>query len=518
MEVKYNTEVREGIKRGVDALANAVKVTLGPKGRNVIIDKGDLPPHITKDGVTVADAFSLEDRLENMGARMVKEVAKKSATLAGDGTTTATVLAQAIVNEGLKLIAAGFNPLDIKNGIDKTVKVIVEELERISIKIDYNSAMLKQVAIISANNDIETGELVADAFNRVGEQGVISVEESKGNVTYVDVVNGMQFDRGLISHFFSTDAKKVLVKMDDPLMVIVDKKLSKVDEVMDIIEPLAKSGKNIIIIAEDVDGQALQTLTLNKLRAGLKIAAIKAPGFGNERKELLTDIATLVGSKVLGKNSTFGPEYVGSCSSIDATERNTVIIGGKGSIESIEKRIDYLKKELDQPTTFEKDRILKRIAKLSGGVAVIYVGASSELEMKEKKDRIDDAKEAVLSALQEGIVSGGGLALLNCRSLPVIFEPNTTEGLGASLLMKAIEAPFRTICENAGVSADVKLEGVVCRPEGTGYNAKTNEYVLMIDEGIIDPKKVTRVALESAASVAGTILTTECALIRNKLG
>jgi len=518
--IKFNTEARNGLKDGVDALANAVKVTLGPKGRNVIISKFFGGPQVTKDGVTVAKEIELEDPLENMGAQMVKEVASKTNDLAGDGTTTATVLAQAIIHEGLKNVAAGANPMDLKRGIDKAVSVIVANLHEQSITIGDSLDRLKQVASISANNDAEIGDLIANAFTKVGKEGVITVEEAKGMETYVDVVEGMQFDRGFLSPYFVTNPDKMSAELENPYILIVDRKISNMKDLLPILEPVAQTGKGLLIVAEDVDGEALATLVVNKLRGGLKIAAVKAPGFGARRKDMLEDLAILTGATVISEEKgvtldDVSIDMLGHASSVSVDKDNTTIINGSGDQDKLNARIIQIKGQIEtMESAYETERLQERLAKLAGGVAVLYVGAASEVEMREKKDRVDDALAATKAAVEEGVVAGGGVALLRAGLiLEGLVSPTPDESVGIGIIAKAILAPFKTICENAGVSADVKLDGVLSRPSGTGYDAKDDAYVEMFDAGIIDPCKVTRVALENAASVSGMILTTECALV-----
>ena len=520
-EIKFNIEARNGLKNGVDALANAVKVTLGPKGRNVVISKSYGRPQVTKDGVTVAKEVELEDPLENMGAQMVKEVASRTNDLAGDGTTTATVLAQAIVSEGLKNVAAGANPMDLKRGIDKAVSTIVDHLADNTIPVDKSSDMIRQVASISANNDHVIGNLIAAAFEKVGKEGVITVEEAKGMETYVDVVEGMQFDRGYLSPYFVTNQEKMSVDLENPYILIVNKKISVMNDLLPVLELVAQSGKPLLIIAEDVDGEALATLVVNKLRGGLKIAAVKAPGFGERRKGMLEDIAVLTGGTVISEESGVALEnatldLLGKAETITVDKENTTIVNGSGDADYIEERVLNIKFQIDTcESEYDKELLQQRLAKLAGGVAVLYVGAASEVEMREKKDRVDDALAATKAAVEEGVVIGGGVELLKASKI-LIYETNfNDESTGVDIVARALRSPFRTICENAGVSADVKMESVLSRGDGFGYNAKTDEYVDMLDAGIIDPKKVTRIALENAASVAGMILTTECALIQS---
>jgi chaperonin GroEL len=519
-DIKFDIEARDGLKRGVDALANAVKVTLGPKGRNVIISKSFGAPTVTKDGVSVAKEIELENELENMGAQMVKEVASKTNDLAGDGTTTATVLAQAIVKEGLKNVAAGANPMDLKRGIDKAVSAIVSDLDKQAKKVGNSSEKIKQIAAISANNDNTIGELIATAFTKVGKEGVITVEEAKGMETYVDVVEGMQFDRGYLSPYFVTDADKMIADLENPYILLFDKKISNLQEILPILEPVSQSGRPLLIIAEDVDGQALATLVVNKLRGGLKIAAVKAPGFGDRRKAMLEDIAILTGGTVISEERGFSLEnatldLLGTAETITVDKDNTTIVNGSGDASTIKARVNQIKTQIETTTSdYDKEKLQERLAKLAGGVAVLYVGAASEVEMKEKKDRVDDALHATRAAVEEGIVAGGGVALVRAKK---VLEKITTENLdkttGVQIINRAIEAPLRIIVDNAGGEGSVVLNKILEGKKDFGYDAKSDEYVDMLEAGIIDPKKVTRVALENAASVAGMILTTECALI-----
>ncbi|SOS47506.1 chaperone Hsp60, peptide-dependent ATPase, heat shock protein [Tenacibaculum dicentrarchi] len=519
-DIKFDVDARNGLKRGVDALANAVKVTLGPKGRNVIISKAFGAPHVTKDGVTVAKEIELEDSLENMGAQMVKEVASKTNDLAGDGTTTATVLAQAIVKEGLKNVAAGANPMDLKRGIDKAVIAITEDLAKQSKEVGDSSEKIQQVASISANNDKVIGDLIATAFGKVGKEGVITVEEAKGMETYVDVVEGMQFDRGYLSPYFVTDADKMIATLENPYILLFDKKISNLQEILPILEPVSQAGRPLLIIAEDVDGQALATLVVNKLRGGLKIAAVKAPGFGDRRKAMLEDIAILTGGTVISEERGFSLEnatldLLGTAETVTIDKDNTTVVNGAGDDTQIKARVNQIKAQIETTTSdYDKEKLQERLAKLSGGVAVLYVGAASEVEMKEKKDRVDDALHATRAAVEEGIVAGGGVALVRAKKvLKAITTENLDETTGIQIVYKAIEAPLRTIVENAGGEGSVVINKVLEGKKGFGYDAKSEAYVDMLEAGIIDPKKVTRVALENAASVAGMILTTECALI-----
>jgi len=519
-DIKFDSDARDGLKRGVDALANAVKVTLGPKGRNVIISKSFGSPTVTKDGVSVAKEVELDDELENMGAQMVKEVASKTNDLAGDGTTTATVLAQAIVKEGIKNVAAGANPMDLKRGIDKAVQAIIIDLEKQAQKVGNSSEKIKQVAAISANNDNTIGDLIATAFEKVGKEGVITVEEAKGMETYVDVVEGMQFDRGYLSPYFVTDADKMIADLENPYILLFDKKISNLNEILPILEPVAQSSRPLLIIAEDVDGQALATLVVNKLRGGLKIAAVKAPGFGDRRKAMLEDIAILTGGTVISEERGFSLEnatldLLGTAETITIDKDNSTIVNGNGDAEAIKARVNQIKAQIETTTSdYDKEKLQERLAKLAGGVAVLYVGAASEVEMKEKKDRVDDALHATRAAVEEGIVAGGGVALVRTKkTLEKIATDNLDETTGVQIVNKAIEAPLRTIVENAGGEGSVVINKVLEGNKNFGYDAKSETYVDMLEAGIIDPKKVTRVALENAASVSGMILTTECALI-----
>jgi len=520
-DIKFDIDAREGLKRGVDALANAVKVTLGPRGRNVIISKSFGSPQVTKDGVTVAKEIELEDALENMGAQMVKEVASKTNDLAGDGTTTATVLAQAIVKEGLKNVASGANPMDLKRGIDKAVAKIVEHLAKQAKEVGSSSEKIKQVASISANNDDTIGELIAQAFEKVGKEGVITVEEAKGTDTYVDVVEGMQFDRGYLSPYFVTDSEKMVAELDHPYILLYDKKISTMKDLLPVLEPVAQSGKPLLIIAEDIDGEALATLVVNKLRGTLRIAAVKAPGFGDRRKAMLEDIAILTGGTVIAEERGFTLEnatidMLGTAERVSIDKDNTTIVNGAGKSDDIKARVAQIKAQIENTSSdYDREKLQERLAKLSGGVAVLYIGAASEVEMKEKKDRVDDALHATRAAVEEGIVAGGGIALIRAKNVLGKLKPlNADEETGIKIILKALEAPLRTIVENAGVEGSVIVARVLeASRDAYGYNAKTGTYTDMFKAGIIDPKKVTRVALENAASVAGMILTTECALV-----
>ncbi|MBK42889.1 MAG: chaperonin GroEL [Flavobacteriaceae bacterium] len=522
-DIKFDIDARDGLKKGVDALANAVKVTLGPKGRNVIVSKSFGAPQVTKDGVSVAKEIELEDALENMGAQMVKEVASKTNDLAGDGTTTATVLAQAIVKEGLKNVAAGANPMDLKKGIDKAVQSIVTDLEKQAKKVGNSNEKIMQIASVSANNDLSIGELISKAFEKVGKEGVITVEEAKGTDTYVDVVEGMQFDRGYLSPYFVTDSDKMIADLENPYILLFDKKISNLQEILPILEPIAQSGRPLLIIAEDVEGQALATLVVNKLRGGLKIAAVKAPGFGDRRKAMLEDIAILTGATVISEERGFSLEntdleMLGSAETVTIDKDNTTIVNGSGKAPDIKARVNQIKNQIETTTSdYDKEKLQERLAKLAGGVAVLYVGAASEVEMKEKKDRVDDALHATRAAVEEGIVAGGGVALVRAqKSLDKIKDLNDDELTGVQIVLRAVEEPLRTIVDNAGGEGSVVINKVIEGSGDFGYDAKADKYVDMLKAGIIDPKKVTRVALENAASVAGMILTTECALTEIK--
>ena len=519
-DIIFDIDSRDGLKRGVDALANAVKVTLGPKGRNVVIGKAFGGPQITKDGVTVAKEIELEDPHENMGAQMVKEVASKTNDLAGDGTTTATVLAQAIVKEGLKNVAAGANPLDLKHGIDKAVEVIIADLQDQSQLVGSKLDKIKQVASISANNDESVGNLIAEAFDKVGKEGVITVEEAKGTETHVDIVEGMQFDRGYLSPYFVTDSEKMVADLESPYILLYDKKISTMKDLLPVLEPVAQSGKPLLIIAEDIDGEALATLVVNKLRGSLKIAAVKAPGFGDRRKAMLEDIAILTGGTVVAEERGFTLEnatidMLGTAERVSIDKDNTTVVNGAGDSDTIKARVSQIKSQIETTTSdYDKEKLQERLAKLAGGVAVLYVGAASEVEMKEKKDRVDDALHATRAAVEEGIIAGGGVALVrSIQKLVDIKTDNQDEATGVKIVARAIEEPLRQIAENAGNEGSVIVSKVLEGKDDFGFNAKTEEFVHMHKAGIIDPTKVTRIALENAASVAGMILTTECALV-----
>ncbi|MBK6951742.1 MAG: chaperonin GroEL [Crocinitomicaceae bacterium] len=518
-EILFNVDARDRLKRGVDALANAVKITLGPKGRNVIIGKKFGAPMITKDGVSVAKEIDLKDPVENMGAQIVKEVASKTADIAGDGTTTATVLAQAIITGGLKNLAAGANPMDLKRGIDKAVELVVQTLKKNSQEIGSNNDKIKQVATISANNDEFVGGLIAEAMAKVGNEGVITVEEAKGTTTEVKTVEGMQFDRGYLSPYFVTNAEKMIVEMDNPYILIYDKKISNIQELLPVLEPVAQSGRPLLIIAEDVDGNALATLVINRLKAGLKIAAVKAPGFGDRRKAMLEDIAILTGGTVISEETGLTLEnanisMLGTCSKIDIDKDNTTIVNGNGSKENIKSRIGQIKAQVESTTSdYDKEKLQERLAKLSGGVAVLYVGAATEVEMKEKKDRVDDALSATRAAVQEGIVAGGGVALI--RTIPALDKlkgDNEDETTGILIVKRAIEEPLRQIVLNAGGEGAVVVQKVSEGKGNYGYNARTEVYEDLFEAGVIDPTKVTRIAIENAASIASMFLTTECVI------
>lgn len=517
--IKFESDARDGLKRGVDALANAVKVTLGPKGRNVVIDKKFGSPQITKDGVTVAKEIELKDPIENMGAQMVKEVASKTSDLAGDGTTTATVLAQAIISAGLKNVTAGANPMDLKRGIDKAVKAVVESLKSMSTAVGDDNKKIEQVATISANNDPEIGKLIAEAMAKVSKEGVITVEEAKGTDTYVEVVEGMQFDRGYLSAYFVTNTDKMEVEAESPYILIYDKKISGMKELLPILEKVVQTGRHLVIIAEDVDGEALTTLVVNKIRGALKISAVKAPGFGDRRKAMLEDIAVLTGGIVISEERGFKLEnadltYLGTAERLVIDKDNTTIINGSGKKEDITARINQIKAQIETTTSdYDKEKLQERLAKLAGGVAVLYIGAASEIEMKEKKDRVDDALHATRAAVEEGIIPGGGVGYI--RSLDVLKDIKTInedEKTGVNIIRRALEEPLRQIIANAGEEASVIIQDVRKGKGTAGYNALTGKHADMFADGIIDPTKVARVALENAASVAGMLLTTECVL------
>ena len=517
-EIKFDIESRDALKRGVDALANAVKVTLGPKGRNVVIEKSFGAPHVTKDGVSVAKEIELEDRVENMGAQMVKEVASKTNDIAGDGTTTATVLAQAIVREGLKNVAAGANPMDLKRGIDKAVKAVVENLKSQSQEVGNESEKIKQVASVSANNDETIGALIAEAFGKVGKEGVITVEEAKGIDTTVDVVEGMQFDRGYQSPYFVTNPEKMIAELENPYILLVEKKISSMKDLLPILEPVAQSGKALLIICEEVEGEALATLVVNKLRGSLKIAAVKAPGFGDRRKALLEDIAILTGGTVISEERGFTMEnatleMLGTAEKVTIDKDNTTLVNGAGDESLIKGRVNQIKAQMETTTSdYDREKLQERLAKLAGGVAVLYIGAASEIEMKEKKDRVDDALHATRAAVEEGIVAGGGVALVRAIKAIEVEGINQDENTGIKIIKRAIEEPLRQIVTNAGGEGSVVVAKVAEGSGDFGFDAKSDQYVQMFEAGIIDPTKVVRVALENAASVAGMLLTTECVI------
>jgi chaperonin GroEL len=516
--IYFDIEARNKMKKGVDTLANAVKVTLGPKGRNVVIEKKFGAPQVTKDGVTVAKEIELEEPIENMGAQMVKEVASKTADIAGDGTTTATVLAQSIISEGLKMVAAGANPMDLKRGIDKAVSLVVDNLKTQSQTVGSDSKKIQQVATISANNDETIGKLIAEAFGAVGKEGVITVEEAKGTDTYVDTVEGMQFDRGYISPYFVTNSEKMNVELQNPYILIFDKKISAMKDILHILEKVAQSGRPLLIIAEDLEGEALATLVVNKMRGTLKVAAVKAPGFGDRRKEMLTDIATLTNGQVISEelgNKLDGVDLtsLGQAASVTIDKDNTTIVGGKGSKEKIKQRINQIKGQIENTTSeYDKEKLQERLAKLAGGVAVLYVGAATEVEMKEKKDRVDDALHATRAAVEEGIVPGGGVAYIRAVSVleAKIKGQIADEQTGMAIVRHALEAPLRTLTNNAGIDGSIVIQKVKEGKADYGFNARTEEYENLFKAGVIDPTKVSRVALENAASIAGLLLTTEC--------
>ena len=522
-DIKYNWEAREGLKKGVDALANAVKVTLGPKGRNVIIDKKFGAPQITKDGVTVAKEIELQEPIENMGAQMVKEVASKTNDQAGDGTTTATVLAQAIFNTGLKNVTAGANPMDLKRGIDKAVAKVVENLKAQSVEINDSHEKIEQVATISANNDSAVGKVIAEAMQKVKKEGVITIEEAKGTDTYVKVVEGMQFDRGYISPYFVTDTEKMEAVYDTPYILIYDKKISNMKEFLPILEKVVQTGRPMLIISEDVDSEALATLVVNRLRGGLKIVAVKAPGFGDRRKEMLEDIAILTGGTVISEEKGYKLEdatleMLGTAEKITVDKENTTIVSGKGDKKAIAARIAMIKSQIEKTTSdYDREKLQERLAKMAGGVAVIYVGAASEVEMKEKKDRFDDALHATRAAIEEGIIPGGGVAYIrSIAGMKGLKGENEDQQIGIDIVRRALEEPLRQIAANAGKEGSVIVNAVAKGKGDYGYNARTDEYQHMIEAGVIDPTKVSRVALENAASIAGMLLTTECVLAEIK--
>jgi chaperonin GroEL len=522
-DIKFDIEARDKLKKGVDALANAVRVTLGPRGRNVVLQKSFGAPHVTKDGVSVAKEIELEDTIENLGAQMVKEVASKTNDVAGDGTTTATVLAQAIVREGLKNVAAGANPMDLKRGIDRAVETAVMDLRRQSQEVEVGSQKIKQVASISANNDEKTGELIADAFKKVGKEGVITVEEAKGTDTEVKVVEGMQFDRGYQSPYFVTNTEKMITELDNPYILLCDKKISVMKDLLPILDPIAQSGNPLLIIAEEVDGEALATLVVNKIRGTIKVAAVKSPGFGDRRKVILEDIAILTGGIVICEETGTKLEdakldMLGRADRVTIDKDNTIIVNGSGNKKNIIARVNQIKAQIDSTTSdYDKEKLQERLAKLAGGVAVLYVGAASEVEMKEKKDRVDDALHATRAAVEEGIVAGGGVALVrSINSLKKLKGDNIDQDTGIQIVIRSLEEPLRQIVANAGEEGSVIVAKVAEGKYDFGYDAKEGTYKNMISAGIIDPTKVTRVALENAASVSGMLLTTECVVTEIK--
>lgn len=522
-EIKFNMEARNLMKEGADELANAVKVTLGPKGRNVVIDKKFGAPQITKGGVTVAKEIELEDRFQNMGAQLVKEVASKTNDQAGDGTTTATVLAQAIINVGLKNVTAGANPMDLKRGIDKAVEAVVANLKKQSTAVGDDYSKIEQVGTISANNDAFIGKLIAEAMGKVKKEGVITVEEAKGTTTEVKVVEGMQFDRGYISPYFMTNPDKMEAVLEQPMILITDKKISSMKDLLPILEPIAREGKSLLIIAEDVDGEALTTLVVNRLRGTIKVAAVKAPGFGDRRKEMLQDIATLTGGTVISEERGFTlenttPDMLGKAEKVTIDKENTTIVNGAGDKQAIQDRVAQIKKQIETTTSdYDREKLQERLAKLAGGVAVLYVGAASEVELKEKKDRVEDALSATRAAVEEGIVAGGGVAYIrSIDALKSVKVDNDDEQTGVNIISRAIEEPLRIICANAGVEGSVVIQKVKEGKKDFGYNARTDVYENLLSSGVIDPTKVTRVALENAASVAGMFLTTECVIADKK--
>lgn len=518
-QIFFDIEARNKMKAGVDTLADAVKVTLGPKGRNVVLEKKFGAPNITKDGVSVAKEIELEDPIENIGAQMVKEVASKTADIAGDGTTTATVLAQSIISEGLKNVAAGANPMDLKRGIDQAVGAVVENLKKQSAKVGNDTEKVEQVGTISANNDSEIGKLIAEAMRKVGNEGVITVEESKSTETYVDIVEGMQFDRGYLTPYFVTNTEKMQVEFENPYILIYDKKISTMKDVLGILEKVVQSGRPLVIIAEDVDGEALSTLVVNKLRGSLKVAAVKAPGFGDRRKEMLQDIAVLTGGIVISEDQGYklenaDMEYLGEASNITIDKDNTTIVGGKGEKDNITARVNQIKAQVETTTSdYDREKLQERLAKLSGGVAVLYVGATTEVEMKEKKDRVDDALHATRAAVEEGIVPGGGTAFIRAiSSLDNLKAEDGDETTGINIIRKALESPMREIVKNAGIEGSIIIQKVKEGKADFGFNARTETYENLLSTGVIDPTKVSRIALENAASIAGMLLTTECVI------
>jgi chaperonin GroEL len=519
-QIFFDIEARNKMKKGVDTLANAVKVTLGPKGRNVVIEKKFGAPQVTKDGVSVAKEIELEDPIENMGAQMVKEVASKTADIAGDGTTTATVLAQSIISEGLKMVAAGANPMDLKRGIDKAVSLVVENLKSQSQTVGNDAKKIQQVATISANNDETIGKLIAEAFIKVGKEGVITVEEAKGTDTTVDIVEGMQFDRGYISPYFVTNSEKMAVELQNPYILIYDKKISAMKDILHILEKVAQTSRPLLIIAEDLEGEALATLVVNKLRGTIKVAAVKAPGFGDRRKEMLTDIAILTAGTVVSEEQGYKLEnadltYLGQASSVTIDKDNTTVVGGKGGKKEITARVNQIKSQVENTTSdYDKEKLQERLAKLAGGVAVLYVGAATEVEMKEKKDRVDDALHATRAAVEEGIVPGGGVAYIRAIEAlePKVKGQIADEQTGMAIVRRALEEPIRCLTSNAGIDGSIVVQKIKEGKGDFGFNARTEVYENLFKAGVIDPTKVSRVALENAASIAGMLLTTECVI------
>ncbi|MDX1652274.1 MAG: chaperonin GroEL [Brumimicrobium sp.] len=519
-EILFDVEAREKLKKGVDALSNAVKVTLGPKGRNVVIGKSYGAPQVTKDGVSVAKEIELKDPIENMGAQMVKEVASKTADIAGDGTTTATVLAQAIITAGLKNVAAGANPMDLKRGIDKAVDTVVKELKKLSKEVGSDNDKIKQIASISANNDETIGSLIAQAMKVVGNDGVITVEEAKGTETEVKTVEGMQFDRGYLSPYFVTNTEKMISNLESPYILITDKKISNMKDLLPVLEPVAQAGKPLLIIAEDVDGEALTTLVVNRIRGSLKVAAVKAPGFGDRRKAMLEDIAILTGGQVISEerglsleNATV--EMLGRAEKVEIDKDNTTIVNGSGKKADIKARVSQIKAQMETSTSdYDKEKMQERLAKLAGGVAVLYVGAASEVEMKEKKDRVEDALAATRAAVEEGVIPGGGVALLRAiKALDKLKGDNEDQNTGIAIIRRSVEEPLRQIVRNAGGEGAVIVQRVVEGKDDFGYNARTGEFENLLKAGVLDPTKVTRIAIENAASIASMLLTTECVIV-----
>ncbi len=520
--ITFDSEARDRIKKGIDTMANAVKVTLGPKGRNVVIGKKFGAPGITKDGISVAKEIELKDPVENIGAQLIKEVASKTADVAGDGTTTATVLAQAIFTAGLKNVAAGANPMDLKRGIDKAVEAVVAKLQQDSRQIS-SSKEIEQVATISANNDQKIGKMIADAMDKVGKDGVITVEEAKGTETEVKVVEGMEFDRGYLSPYFVTNTEKMEAELQSPYILICDKKISVMKELLPILESVSQTGRNLLIIAEDIEGEALATLVVNKIRGALKVAAVKAPGFGDRRKAMLEDIAVLTGGTVISEERGYKLEnatldYLGTAEKVNINKDNTVIINGKGNKDDIQARIKQIKGQIENTTSdYDKEKLQERLAKLSGGVAILYIGAATEVEMKEKKDRVDDAFHATRAAVQEGVVAGGGVALIRAiDALNGVQVDNEDQATGVSIIRTALEAPIKTIVSNAGGEGSVVVQKILEKKGDFGYNARTNQFENLFEAGVIDPTKVTRLALENAASIASLLLTTECVIADEK--